>query len=119
MPMFIDPTERVPVTVGGNTIYIRAKMTASVRARVEDEIAAKGLGDRRDMEMRGLGSYSLALLVHNIVAWEGSDFVDERGKPIPCTRANIERLDLDEPLVVEVREEIGRRNAPKESPDPN
>lgn len=107
MPMFVDPNERVPVTVGENTVSIRAKMNAAITAKVNDEFSLiagqnEGLG--------GMGSYSLALLVHNIVAWEGPDFVDAGGKPIPCTRANIERLDPDDPLVEAVREEIGRRN---------
>lgn len=114
MPMFIDPNERIPITLDGNTIYIRAKMSAAVRAAVQDEIKAKGLGDESNLEMRGIGSYRLALLRHNIVAWEGPAFAGH-----PCTRANIDLLDLDDPLVEMVAEEIGRRNAPRESPDPN
>ena len=112
--MFIDPNERIPITLGGNTIYIRAKMSAGVRAAVQDEIKAKTAGSQDDMEMRGIGSYRLALLRHNIVAWEGPDF---EGRP--CTRANIDLLDLDDPLIEMVAEQIGTRNAPKESPDPN
>lgn len=112
--MFIDPNERIPVTLNGNTIYIRAKMSAGVRAAVQDEIKAKTAGSQDDMEMRGIGSYRLALLRHNIVGWEGPAFAGH-----PCTRANIDLLDLDDPLVEMVAEEIGRRNAPRESPDPN
>lgn len=63
MPMFIDPNERIPITLDGNTIYIRAKMSAAVRAAVQDEIKAKGLGES-NLEMRGIGSYRLALLRH-------------------------------------------------------
>ena len=114
MPMFVDPNERVPVTVGENTVHIRAKMNAAITAKVNDEFSLiagqnEGLG--------GMGSYSLALLVHNIVAWEGPDFTDAGGKPIPCTRANIERLDPVDPLVEAVREEIGKRNQRRRAPE--
>ena len=118
MAMFISPSAKVPVTLDGNTIYIRAKMDAGTRALVQNEIAATN-NVSKDTEITGLGSYSLALLVHNIVAWEGAAFVDERGQPIPCNKLTIGRLDLDEPLIELVREEIGKRNAPKESPSPN
>ena len=69
--------------------------------------------------MRGLGTYRLALLKHNIVSWEGPDFTDDDGKAIPCNQTNIGRLDMDAPLVELVAEEIGKRNAPKQAPDPN
>lgn len=114
MPMFVDPNERVPVSLDGNTIYIRAKMSMAVTARVNDEfslVAGRGEG------LAGMGSYSLALLVNNIVAWEGPAFTGESGKPIPCTRANIELLDPDDPLVAAVREEIGNRNRRREAPE--
>jgi hypothetical protein len=118
MAMFISPSAKVPVTLDGNTIYIKAKMDAGTRALVQNEIAAtNNVG--KDTEITGLGSYSLALLVHNIVSWEGPAFVDERGQPILCTKLNIGHLDIDDPLVELVREEIGKRNAPKESPNPN
>lgn len=122
MGMFIDPKAKIPVTLDGNTIYIRAKMSIAIKALVEDEIAAKGMGNREALEMRGMGSYALALLKHNIVAWEGPKFMQESGRPLPCIPANIELLDPDDPLVQLVREEIGERNAPKgtlEDADPN
>lgn len=118
MAMFISPNAKVPVTLEGNTIYIKAKMDAGTRALVQNEIAATN-SVSKDTEITGLGSYSLALLVHNIVGWEGPAFVDERGAPVLCNKLNIGRLDLDEPLIELVREEIGKRNAPKESPSPN
>ena len=122
MPRFVDPNARVPVTLGGDTIYIRAKMSVLVRGLVNDELVAKGLGSREEMSARGIGSYRMALLVHNIVAWEGPGFVGESGKPIACTRANIERLDPNDPLIERVWDEITERNAPPEAPedaDPN
>ena len=93
MPMFVDPNSRVPVTLAGNTIYIRAKMTAGVRAAVQDEMRARGFQQRDEMEIRGIGSYRLALLRHNIVGWEGPAFDGVR-----CTRGNVDLLDLDDYL---------------------
>ena len=113
MPIFVD-SSRVPVILDDHTIYIRAKMSARVRAEVQDEMRARGFGGGEEVEISGLGSYRLALLVHNIVAWEGPQFAG-----IPCTRENIQRMDMDDPLVELVAEEIGKRNAPRESPDPN
>jgi hypothetical protein len=118
MAMFISPSAKVPVTLDGNTIFIKAKMDAGTRALVQNEIAATN-SISKDTEITGLGSYSLALLVHNIVSWEGPAFVDEKGMPVPCNKLNIGRLDLDEPLIELVRQQIGERNAPKESPSPN
>ena len=124
MPMFVDPNERVAVTLGENTVYIKAKMSAGTKALLEDEIKASGTGRVRggdapdeDIEMSGFGSYGMLLRIHNIVAWEGPDFTDASGKPIPCTRANIERLDPDDPLVEAVREEIGKRNQRRRAPE--
>ena len=124
--MFVDPTARVAVTLGENTIYIRAKMDAKTRALIQDELrASRGRsedGDEDGSEMRGLGSYQLLLRVHNILDWEGPDFVDERGKKIPCTRADIGRMDPTDPLYDLVGERIGELNAEPEKPedsDPN
>jgi hypothetical protein len=111
--MFINPNDKVAVTLGENTIYIKAKMDVGTRAAVQDEIKATTDGVE-ELGLAGLGSYRMALLRHNIVAWEGPAF-----EGYPCTRANISRLDPDEPLVELVAEEIGKRNAPRESPDPN
>jgi len=116
MPMFVDTNAKVPVISddGRHTIFIRAKMSAKVRAAVQDEMTARGFGTGENVEVRGIGSYRLALLLHNIVGWEGPEFAG-----VPCNRENIMRLDLDEPLLDKVAEEIGKRNAPPESPDPN
>jgi len=114
MAMFIDPSSRVPVTLGEHTIYIRAKMDTKTKAAVQDEMRARGMGEDEEVEVSGIGSYRLALLTHNIVAWEGPQFSGAK-----CTKENINKLDPDEPLIELVAEEIGKRNAPKESPDPN
>jgi len=113
--MFVDPNAKVAITEGENTIYIKAKMDLATRAAVQDEIAARGMGSTDEVEVRGIGSYRLALLAHNIVGWEGPAFEGVR-----CNRANILRLEPDDPLVEKVAAEIGERNAPKETPaDPN
>lgn len=101
--MFVDPNEKVPISDGKNTIYIRAKMSVGVRAKVEDAIAMADGGTAKN-----IGSYILALLENNILAWEGPDF-----EGVPCTVENIRRLDPDDPLVQKVRDEIARRNAPR------
>ena len=111
--MTINPNDKVAVTLGENTIYIKAKMDAGTRATAPAENKATTHGTEAT-GLAGLGSYRMALLRHNIVAWEGPAF-----EGYPCTRANISRLDPDEPLVELVAEEIGKRNAPRESPDPN
>ena len=119
MPMFVDPNAKVAVTIdGANTIHIKAKMDAGTRAAVQDEIRARGLGDG-DGELRGIGSYRMTLMVHNIMGWEGPEFLDEKGKPVPCTRANIQRLDPTEPLFEAVGARIGELNEDRKSPDPN
>ena len=126
MPMFVDPNAKVAVTLGENTVYIKAKMSAGTKALLEDEIKTSGSVRRKEGEetvdeaaVSGFGSYGMLLRIHNIVAWEGPDFVDADGKPIPCTRANIMRMDPTDPLYDLVGERIGELNKKQESPDPN
>jgi hypothetical protein len=52
------------------------------------------------------------LLEVNIKKWNGPDFQDRNGHPIPCTTANIRRLDPNEPLVQKVLKIVGDRNEP-------
>lgn len=114
MSMFVDPNQRVPVTDGPNTIYIKARMDIDTRAAVQNEMRAAGNEATDEVVMSHIGSYRRAMLLHNIVAWDGPAFAG-----VPCTRENIGRLDPHEPLVIKVAQEIGERNAPRESPDPN
>lgn len=83
-----------PVAVqdeAGNIIYIRPKMGKGIEAQVSAEFGR--LGGKTQT------AYEFALLACNIVRWEGPAFTTGEGKPIAATRANIDRLDPDEPLV--------------------
>jgi hypothetical protein len=101
---------------GTNTIYICSKMDYGTKNKVIGE-AARISGDAPEVDV---GAYQTALLVHNVRGWEGPDFKDEHGRPIPCTRANIEALDPDDALVGRVLEEIAARNpAPSADPKPS
>jgi hypothetical protein len=116
--MFVDPKARVAVTDGQNTVYIRAKMDAGRRAQVLDEMRMRGFdGEVKTGELSGLGSYQMLLRVHNVVAWEGPDFLDAHGKPVPCTRANILLLDPTTPLYELVGTRIGELNKDAQVPD--
>ncbi len=100
--MFVKK-ETVPVADGDNVIHIKAKMDFGTRQSV--------LGEAMRFEFEGgarrmdLGAYNKALLVHNIVKWEGPDF-----KGVPCTPENILALDPNEPLVKKVQQELAARN---------
>ena len=108
MAMFVKSGERVPVTLGENTIYILPKMDLGTRNRLMDELAhieqAAGSNTAPSMAF-ALGRYMTALAVANIVAWEGPAF-----EGMPCTEANIRLLDPEEPLVDMALDEIGTRN---------
>lgn len=125
MPMFVSATDRHPVTVDGvNTIFVRPKMPFGIRQKVLSAVAKLSTtGDTGAGEADAsfdIGAYQTALMINNIVGWEGPEFEDAAtGKIIPCTPANILRLDADEPLVEQVLEEIERRSNLKGSPDPN
>jgi hypothetical protein len=106
--MFISD-ERVPVTVGDNTIFIRPKMSVGVKNRV---IGAAAKVEGKGAEFN-VGAYTTALLVHNVLGWEGPAF-----EGFKCTPENIEKLDPDESLVEAAIEEIARRN-PQGKTDPN
>lgn len=89
-----------------NVIYILSKMNVSVKGRVTSELFT--VGKAGDLEAR-LGANETALLVHNVVKWEGPDF-----DGVPCTPDNIRKLDPTEPHIEKVLEEIAERNkAPK------
>jgi hypothetical protein len=110
MAMFVivRSGERVPMTIGENTIYILPKMDLGTRNRLMDELAhiEQASGSKTAPSMAfALGRYMTALAVTNIVAWEGPAF-----EGMLCTEANIRLLDPDEPLVDMALAEIGKRN---------
>jgi hypothetical protein len=105
-----DPTAVISETPP-NVIYIRAKMDVATDAKVKSELVTMG-ADNKTVEMR-LGENQLALLIHNIVRWEGPDL-----SSVPCTVANIRALDPTEPHIVLVLDEIARRNKRPDSPNP-
>src|SRR5678815_5797896 len=72
-----------------DVIWIRPKMNVMIRGLVTSEMF--GMSKGMDLEAR-LGANETALLIHNIVRWEGPSF---EGRP--CTRANIEELDPTDP----------------------
>lgn len=115
--MFVSK-EPVPVSLPddpANCIYIRPKMDFGTKQRVQQAMLSITLGQAGHSSEVPLdmGAYNIALLVANVVRWEGPAFAD-----VPCTPANIERLDSDEPLVEAVMAEINRRNRGREDSDP-
>lgn len=108
--MFVSK-DRVPVRVEGDdtgdTIYILPKMPFGTKQRALSalsHIGTDGTSEGTGIDI-DLGAYNIALMKLNIVGWEGPSFAG-----VACTPENIEQLDPDEPLVVRVLEEIGRRN---------
>lgn len=99
----------VPVTDGENTIYIREKMNVEIKGKVMSQaLSSQMTGGDMSVSM-DIGAWTLAILVNNILNWDGPAFEGVR-----CTPANIGMLDPDEPLVLKVLAEIDRRNpAPK------
>src|SRR5262245_61008598 len=93
-----------------NVIYITATMDVANDAKVKHELA-KMTDDNKTVELHP-GEYQLALLIHNIVRWEGPDL-----SSVPCDAAHIRMLDPTEPHIVLVLDEIARRNARKTSPN--
>jgi hypothetical protein len=115
--MFVS-TERVALTEGDDTIYIRTKMDVGTKNRVQSDITHFSQTEHGGNVVVSIGLYQLILLRRNILDWDGPSFLDEQGKKIPCTPDNIERLDPDEPLVVKALEQVQERNLVKKSPNP-
>lgn len=91
-----------------NVIWVRSKMDVKTKGAVTSEMFA--MTKENTMEAR-LGQNETALLVHNIVKWGGPDL-----DAIPCTRANIEKLDPTEPHIARVLEVIAERNKSPKAP---
>ena len=129
--MFIRDTDRIAVTRDGpvepsavtpdlDVIWIRPRMSYGVQQAVMGEGVKLEQGGavprgrkaaKREVEIN-LGAWQSALLVHNIVAWQGPSF-----GVVPVSRDNILALDPREPLVQRVIAEISERNgdAPTEA----
>lgn len=93
-----------------NVIWIRPRMDIATRGKVQNELF--GIDNKESIEIR-VGDNATALLIHNIVRWEGPDL-----DGVPCTRENICKLDPNEPHIKLVTEEIARRNRQPKSADP-
>lgn len=94
-----------------NVMWIKPRMDVETSGKVKSELLQLG-ADQKTVEFRA-GANELALLVHNIVRWEGPDL-----DGVPCTPETIRKLDRTEPLITRVLEAIAERNRPKASPDP-
>lgn len=94
-----------------NIIWVKSRMDVETDARVKSELVTLG-ADGKTPEIH-TGAHSMALLVHNIVRWEGPDL-----SMVPCTAENIRRLDPSEPHLQRVLEEIARRNTRRAAPNP-
>jgi hypothetical protein len=116
---FID-TSKVEVRDGDNVIFIKRRMDFGTKCRVEDTLTQMALVNGRTGDIRfTVGAQRLALAVHNIVGWDGPDFVDPTTKrAVPCTPEAIERLDPTYPLLVQAQLRITELNADREVPDP-
>jgi hypothetical protein len=117
---FVD-TSQLAVTEGENTIYIRRRMDFGTQCRVRDTLTKMALknGQPGDLSFT-VGAQDLALAVHNIVGWDGPDFVDPiTKKPVACSPESIERLDPKYPLLVKTQQRITELNTDTEASDPN
>jgi hypothetical protein len=110
----VDPNETVDIFEDGpdgNVITIRARMTVEIAGRVRSELAKRNAEHHTEGQS---GEASIALLLHNILAWRGPDF-----GALPCTPENICALppvELD-PFIERVVNAIGERNAKRTSPN--
>lgn len=123
----IDPNERVPIyeflpgeqgDATPNIIYIRPRMNVAIHDQVKGAAARidfqkDAQGKVTGVEETDIGGYLNALLVYNIVAWEGPDF-----DGLPCIPETIRRLPANEPFIERVRNEIAVRNKKQASPNP-
>lgn len=113
MPLFIDPNQLVPVTLGEDTIWVLSKMSLDVDTAVTVEF------NRINQGTRSLKAYDTALLKHNIKKWEGPGFTHvvkqgkgEKEETIPCTPKNIGLLDPLNPIIKLVLAKIDELNKP-------
>ena len=92
-----------------NIVWIKPRMDVATQAKVQN--ATLILGKDNQPEFR-IGDHGVALLVYNIVRWEGPDF-----DKWPCTPEWIRKLYRSEPFIERVYEEIASRNQVAVSPN--
>jgi hypothetical protein len=131
--MFINPNATVPVEDGnGNVINIKAKLTFADYGLIEDSLlrlnvktgqgnkknGQAGEADEVNIDMHVTQSAKrIAVLQQVVKSWSGPAFLDEQGKQIRCTRANIALLDPTEDLVIKVLDTIDELNeSPTDAP---
>jgi hypothetical protein len=114
----IDEKDLTPET---DVMFIRPKMTFGVQQRViGSAMKLSGLAGGRRKTARAaapemqydVGAYQVALMTHNVLAWQGPSFAG-----VACTAQNIARLDPAEPLVKRTLQEIVERNTTDEGED--
>lgn len=117
--MFVSK-EAVPVTVDQlNFIFIKPKLNFGETKRVQRALLKATQSTRADGSSGDLvtdfdlSAYQVQLLIESVVSWSGPAFAS-----VPLTAASLAELDPDDPLVVEVQEEIGRRNAKTKRENP-
>lgn len=91
-----------------NVIWVKSKMDVETKGKVTSEMFT--MGKAGELEAR-LGANETALLVHNVVRWEGPDF-----EGVPCTPDRIRKIDPTEPHWAKVLEVIAERNKAPKSP---
>lgn len=95
-----------------NIIWIRSRMDVETDGKVNNAMFPFDKEGKR-IEAR-LGDRITALLIYNIVKWDGPVL----GR-VKCTPENIRKLSPNQPHIAKVLEEIAERNKKPESPDPN
>ena len=100
--------DNAPTGQDPNIIYIKPKMDVRTRNEVIGSGSRVAVQEGVADVNFDVGGYQTALLVNNIVRWEGPAF-----DGVACTPEAIGSLDPDEPLVEKVLDEIARRNPQK------
>lgn len=106
--MFVNGNLETVSDDKGNTFWVKAKMDIATESAVAADIMRIG-----GVGIIALQLQSFCLLRRNLKAWDGPDFLDEKGKAIPCTLAMIDKLDPAEQIVKDAIEKIAELNTKK------
>lgn len=115
VPIYEFDLTEVISDVAPSVVFIRPKMDVATRAKVTSELFTLSK-DNNSVEAR-LGANELALLIHNIVRWDGPLFLDDQGRPIPCTPEQISKFDPTDPFIAKISDEISKRNKSPKAPE--